>query len=295
MANEELVRMIQSGVDVKKNMEVLYTSNRALIYKTARKYTGFCDLDDLVQEGYLAMVDAVKAYDSTRGALFSTFFVTVYQRTIEEYLSLMGYVFRIPYNLRHTLKVYRELLAQGLTPGEIAENLGCSLAQVTALARVEAGACSLFAPTDAGGELIDTIAADEEEPQADLSGVWDAVENVLDERRARIVWDLFHEGISMTEEAARLGVSHQAIQQHQQKAFEHLRKSRQIRNLAEMADIDIYGRCGVGYFKATHTSSVEYAVIHRERAEREAEKAHAEWLAEFTEKKRKFFEEYGIG
>lgn len=296
MTNEELVKLIQSGQNVRENMEKLYNDNLSLIRKIAHKYHAFASMDDLTQQGYLALVDACKQYDSTRGALFSTYFTIVFQHNINAYLALTGQCVRVPLDVRHELMVYHRLLGKGLSLGEIAEEMEISLKKVQKLASLDEGAISLYAPVgeNEDSQLLDMIAAPEQEDQPDLSEVWECVENCLKDKHARIIYDLYHEGVSVCEEAERMGMSHQGIQHHEEKALFRLRQIRKIRNLAEMADIDIYGRCGVGYFKATHTSSTEYAVIQRDRIKREEERCHNEWLSEFEQKKSAFYEQYGI-
>lgn len=50
MTNEELVALIQAGVDVQENMGQLYQQNRNFIVGIALPYSKSCDLDDLMQE-----------------------------------------------------------------------------------------------------------------------------------------------------------------------------------------------------------------------------------------------------
>ncbi len=49
----------------------LYTNNRGLLYKLARRYAhvdNAVDTDDLVQAGYLGLVEAARTYDASKGA-----------------------------------------------------------------------------------------------------------------------------------------------------------------------------------------------------------------------------------
>ncbi len=296
MSNEERVQEIQNGANVRSNMEQLYADNLLLIRKIANKYHGFADIDDLVQQGYLALVDAVKAFDVARGVQFSTFFHIVYEQNINEYLALTGQCVRVPLQTRHELKIYHQLIGKGLSLGEIAEKMEISYKRVQELAALDSGAVSLYSKLGEDGEsvLIDQLAAPEEENKPDLSEIWSVLGDALDDKRAQIIYDLYREGVSMREEAEKLGISHQAIEQHQQKAFYRLRQIRKIRSLAEMADVNMLACCGVGVFKRTHTSAVERAVIYRERIRREEEKCHNEWLFEFEQKRKQFYEKYGI-
>ena len=58
----------------KHALEDLYARNRGLLYRLAQRYRGACerdravDLDDLIQAGYLGLVDAMHAWEPERGA-----------------------------------------------------------------------------------------------------------------------------------------------------------------------------------------------------------------------------------
>lgn len=73
MDNEELVTAIRNGVDRQNNMERLYLQNKGVMLKIARKYAAFADIDDLMQEAYFALDNAVNTYDNTCGAKFTTY------------------------------------------------------------------------------------------------------------------------------------------------------------------------------------------------------------------------------
>ena len=75
MDNEELVTAIRNGADYQNNMERLYLQNKAIMFKTARRYEAFADIDDLMQEAYFALDNAVNMYDNTCGAKFTTYLV----------------------------------------------------------------------------------------------------------------------------------------------------------------------------------------------------------------------------
>ena len=73
MENEELVQQIQAGVDVNSNLEQLYLQNRSFIFQLASKYSGYVEIDDLMQEGYLGLYKAANEYITGKGAKFITY------------------------------------------------------------------------------------------------------------------------------------------------------------------------------------------------------------------------------
>lgn len=69
MTNEELVLDYQDGNQDALNQ--LITQNKGLVYYFVNKYGGFCsqsfiDKDDLIQEGFIGLMDAAKKFDLTR-------------------------------------------------------------------------------------------------------------------------------------------------------------------------------------------------------------------------------------
>lgn len=76
MTNEELATVIQNEKDEgkkRKYLAELYGQNVGLIRTIAKRYQGI-DLDDAMQEGYFALLDALSYYDIDRGS-FSTVLV----------------------------------------------------------------------------------------------------------------------------------------------------------------------------------------------------------------------------
>lgn len=68
MTNEELVARIRAGVDETENMLKLWQQNRGLIHTIARKYAAYEDIEDLEQQGYIGLCDAVQGYRPEEGA-----------------------------------------------------------------------------------------------------------------------------------------------------------------------------------------------------------------------------------
>lgn len=59
MTNEELVLRIQTGEDEAGSMEALYQQTRHFIHAIAWQYRNSGEMEDLEQEGYLALQDAI--------------------------------------------------------------------------------------------------------------------------------------------------------------------------------------------------------------------------------------------
>ena len=60
MTNEELVLQIRNAVSPAELMLQLWKQNYGLIYKIANRYKSLDDIEDLLQEGFLGLYEAVR-------------------------------------------------------------------------------------------------------------------------------------------------------------------------------------------------------------------------------------------
>lgn len=68
--NECIVAAIQAGDNEAENMLELWRQNKGFIAMMARRYSAGAEMDDLEQEGYIALCEAVRHYDPDRGKSF---------------------------------------------------------------------------------------------------------------------------------------------------------------------------------------------------------------------------------
>ena len=73
MDNEQLVARIQGGDNEAENMLELWKQNKAFIATIARRYSAGAEMEDLEQEGYIALCEAVRHYDPDRGMSFISY------------------------------------------------------------------------------------------------------------------------------------------------------------------------------------------------------------------------------
>lgn len=79
--NEELIRRIKAGEDL---LLELYGDNIKIIQREANYYGK--DAEDLVQQGFLVLVDAVKHFDPDRGAPFFPYFRKCLRYSFSRYI-----------------------------------------------------------------------------------------------------------------------------------------------------------------------------------------------------------------
>lgn len=111
MSNEELVKNIQQGYDPGNNMELLYQQNDGYIRKIAKKYSFMDDINDLMQEAYFGLYEAVNRYEDTAGVLFMTYAAFWIKQSITRYLENNGRTVRIPTGLNSKILNYKKAIA----------------------------------------------------------------------------------------------------------------------------------------------------------------------------------------
>lgn len=73
MENEHLVVLIRSGENEAENMLQLWQQNKGFIAMMARRYSARAEMEDLEQEGYIALCETVQHYDLDRGMSFISY------------------------------------------------------------------------------------------------------------------------------------------------------------------------------------------------------------------------------
>lgn len=117
-SNERLVEMIRNGTDPAGHMLQLWQQNRGLIGKIANRYEGYEDIEDLKQQGYIGLCDAVRGYDPEKGIPFANYAAFWIRQSITRYIENNGAVVRIPsYKMQRQRKYKRFLHAFEMQTG----------------------------------------------------------------------------------------------------------------------------------------------------------------------------------
>lgn len=291
MTNEELVIRIKAGIDPEENMLVLYEQVKAFISSIAWKYRGREEIEDLEQEGYLALYDAIDGYDPNTGYKFLTYAEKWIRQAMGRYIEKNSSSLRISYQSQARLRKYNRfrdsfVKEYGREPSEAeaAASMGFSIDQVRDIhknARM-VNLVSLDAPIKgfeeegfSTGDGIPSAEDMEEETldrlqQEQLSTVlWECVDS-LPGRQPEVLRKRFQENMTLDAIGESFGVWREAIRQDQSKAFRELRKPRNARRLrpflTEAEEIYNMGIKGTGLdrFNQTWTSATERAALHFE-------------------------------
>ena len=109
--NEELALRIQAGD--KNAEERLIAQNEGYLTELARTYTPWCEIEDLKQEGALALLDAAGRFDPAYGAKLLTYATPVMEAALSDYAARYSSSLSIPISRYNQLRRVAYLCAEG--------------------------------------------------------------------------------------------------------------------------------------------------------------------------------------
>lgn len=306
MTNEQLVIKIKAGIDPAENMLALYEQVKAFIHSIAWKHRGLGEVEDLEQEGYLALYDAIDGYDPDTGNKFLTYAEYWIRQRIVRYIERNSSSLRLSFQSQARLRQYKRLCDSfvkeyGREPSEAetAAQMGLSIDRVRDIYK---NACianmgSLDAPVKgyeeegltmiegiASGEDMEGDALDRLQHEHLKSVLWECVDS-LHGRQPEVIRKRYQDNMTMREIGSVYGVSCEAIRQDEAQAMRELRKPKNSKRLRQFLpeedriySMGLVGN-GVDRFNRTWTSSTERAVIAREELTERMEE-HKRWLEE---------------
>ena len=279
--NEQLVVLIQSGESEADNMLQLWQQNRGFIATIARKYTSLAEMEDLEQEGYLGLCEAVRHYEPDKGVKFINYAAFWIKQAMWRYIDNCGAVVRLPTNIHEWIKKYNRVLheyqkAQHEWPSD------CALCWLLGVEREKLRAIqkaanmrqidSLSRPLEMESEdltLGDTVSSGEDlEEDAcrrldreDLRRtVWVAVDQLPGDQPA-VIRMIYQEGMTRIQAGEILGDGNGKVGIEEHRALRTLRLSRRSGKYQAyyeeyLAAAPVH-HVGVRRFKETWTSEVE--------------------------------------
>ena len=274
MTNEELTARINAGIDVADNMLALYNQMRGIIYKTARRYVGVAELEDLTQEGYIALCAAVEGFNPAAGVKFSSYAGVCIKRHLQRYIYGNGAI-SIPEHMRILMGQYRQLCnafqcgyAREPSDGETAHYLRLTGKQA-ALLRKAAGMnriASLDSPIEGEEELTlcDTVAGGDCTEKEAVERVYrEDVKKALWEEVGRLPGDQpeiirrqYQDNIKPWQIAEMLGVSQDRVWNESRKGIRTLRRKRCLHAFAEEYITTHAFRHGTEWDSATERTAI---------------------------------------
>ena len=108
--NEKLVLRMQSGD--RNAAELLISQNEGYLTKLAREYTSWCELEDLKQEGALALLDAARRFDSAYGTKLLTYATPAMEAAMMDHAAHYSSSLSIPASRYNQLRRVAHLCAE---------------------------------------------------------------------------------------------------------------------------------------------------------------------------------------
>ena len=249
----EREHLLVSVKDGQAAQEHLIKANSRLVVSVAKKYVGRgVPFLDLIQEGNIGLIRAVKKFDYRRGYKFSTYATWWIRQAVTRAIADQGRTIRVPVHMYEQInrltRTSRQLvqeLGRDPTTDEIADRLGVPPRKVEQIIRVSQRPLSLEMPVGEEedsylGDFIED--ADAESPadsasQAMLRQVIDEIFESLTPREVRILQLRFGlvDGYSYTleEVGKKFGVTRERIRQIEAQALGRLRHPSRSRKLRD--------------------------------------------------------------
>ena len=289
MTNEQLAVRIRAGENVGDNMAILYDQVKDFIHAMAYKYHGQGELEDLEQEGFLALYDAIDHYEADQGVKFLTYASHWIRQRMQKYIQNTGSPLRLSAGRQKAIRKYRKFCTefqteQGRKPteAELCRSLWLTLEQ---LREIQYDACmtavkSLDAPIKGAegeedttlGELAASVTGpcqevlDRLEQEELCSILWQCVDG-LPGKQPDVIRSRYKDNMTMKQCGQFCGISEAEVRKQQLKALRSLRSGENAKKLRPFlpGDAWIYSGAlignGVDHFNQTWTSSTERVAL----------------------------------
>jgi RNA polymerase primary sigma factor len=267
-------------------MEQLYKQNKGFINKLAKKYAYTKeDINDLMQEAYFGLHEAVQRYDEKTGVLFISYASFWIRQAMIRYLENNGRNIRLSNDMYNKIMQYRQLLSsyemqlgRKPTDDELCKYFG-SRQQVDYIKRAYHGFYSMgsldvvIPGNDDDMQLSDVLA----DPMVNIEN--DVVDGLIEESKRTELWQIVKDNVSPDENEVinaryRIGMSFDATgkyigktrdvaRQLEAKALRKLRKRKAIKLIEEKFELN-YARAyrgSLSLFESTWSSIVEDIAI----------------------------------
>ena len=247
---EDLKSVILDGRAAKEH---LIKANSRLVVSVAKKYVGRgVPFLDLIQEGNIGLIRAVKKFDYHRGYKFSTYATWWIRQAVTRAIADQGRTIRVPVHMYEQInrlaRVSRQLVQEfgrDPTTEEIAEELGVTAKKVERTIKVSQRPLSLEMPVGEEadsflGDFIEDSEAPSPTDQASQQLLREQIDSIfasLTPREVRILQLRFGlvDGYSYTleEVGKKFGVTRERIRQIEAQALGRLRHPSRSRKLRD--------------------------------------------------------------
>ena len=306
MTNEQIVEKIRNGYSVTDNMQWLYEKNMPLIKCILKPYTAYESIEDLLQEAYFGLWEAVQHYETSENVLFMTYAGYWIKQAVMRYIENCGSVVRIPNHTRQKISRYKKtvdklLQANRRTPTdeEVAGDLGVNVSEVQKIKGYMQEIVSIDSPLSVDEELTlgdglqadfcledDTI--DKMYAEYSKNELWNIVERYTGDRENHIIKEYFIHNKSMPEIAKEQSVTVGRVREIKEAGLRRLRMGKAKRELLEKFEVVESGMYKTGFNSFNQhnfTSRVEFIAIRKAEIREEYEKRLRECVGYIPQKR----------
>lgn len=244
-AEEEVELAIRSKKGDQKATEQLIKSNLRFVVSVAKQYQNQgLSLNDLINEGNVGLIKAVKRFDETKGFKFISYAVWWIRQSILQALAENSRIIRLPVNkvsdFSKINRIYSNLeqeFEREPTPEEIAEVLEIKVEEIKDSYRINQKNISLDAPLinddNTFAETLenkDSLSPDKELLNESLKKEIESAIKILNVREQEVIKLYF--GIdcvqthTLEEIGAKFNLTRERVRQIKEKALRKLRRSR---------------------------------------------------------------------
>lgn len=255
ISNEELAVRIKAGEA--ELIAQLWEQVEKFIIKKASQYHALycknsgCEVEDLIQSGYFALLNAITYHNPDRGFSF---------------LTILGYSLRAEFAITSGIRGKKDALKSAISIDKPIGDDGDSSFSDFIEDASTAGECSVES------RALKSLY------QQQLRKALHMGMELLTNRQREVIQARYFEQKKVEDTAQTIGCSCSNVTHLEQKALDELYRTRAESGLDEYVDshTDYYAHTGLKRYKSTNTSSVEAAVIQREEL---AQK----WLRKFCQ------------
>lgn len=282
MTNEEHVTAIQAGQDRQEHQAELCKNNRAFIAKIANSLKGYAEFDDLLQEGYIAILTAADRYDPGAGRMFISYAADWIRAAMLRFIRSNGGNIRLPEYLRERVRMYHKIVSDwerkhGHQPPDSVLCLRLGINRDN-LDKIKAAAITANTVSIATKISEDITLSDMIEDQHDYIGdvleklqreqrntaIWHEVET-LSSDQSRIIKARYQDGRTLQECSSMFRISLSRAAQIEQTGIRELKRPKHKKRLLPFyEDIRSHAMQGTGTqtFARTWTSATERTALY---------------------------------
>ena len=255
MTNEDLVKLVQSGVDVKEKIGDLYEQNKNFIYMIAKPYMKYAETDDILQEAYMGFHDAIFTYSigETKLITYAAWKIKLY---CIRYIENSSNTIRIPVNTLELINKYKKFVGRyekeyGCQPNDkiVMEELKLTEKKLNRIKKAMCEQECVSTSTvikDSDDLTIEEMIEDDFDLEGEIEKklfieherkVLDSVIEQLEEKRKQIIRKHYWEDVSLKDIAKSLGISYARICQLEKDALHQLSNKEELQELLN----EVYG------------------------------------------------------